>query len=361
MITSIGQALDRRAPAVGIPKIRSGVVLGPDRDPAAKVTLLLFGPGRRPVAVAKTTRGERESGLLEHEYDTLVALARSGLPRTYAQIPRPLLLDRIDNRVVLVTAAVPGVPLLVRYHSPGHVRSPRHVGADLAMAGRWLARFQHDTAQDGRDCQEAYGAHADAVFARYRAAHGWGSAEQQLSTDLRALAASLSGVRIPMVAVHGDYCIGNVLTTGSAVTGVVDWELGQGRGLPFTDVFKLAASYASFLDRAVPASRHGLSGHPGWGRARDRWGATSSWPNLIGFLYAFKGSGWFADIVDDYLADAYERLGVPPQAGELFLPLFVAEQATTLADPVYRRGYRDLLRILASCTSGPPSAQRVAM
>ena len=88
---------------------------------------------------------------------------------------------------------------------------------------------------------------------------------------------------------------------------------------------------------------------------RDRLAAPAPWPNLVGFLYAFTGQGWFPDLVRGYLAAGYERLGVPAGLQEVFLPAFVAEQATTLADPVYRRGYRDLLHALAAGRSAGPA------
>lgn len=361
MISAIIEALDREGTTLGLAPVRSAAVLGLDRDPTAKVTLILFGSDRRPVAFAKTTRGEREAVLLEQEHAALLRLAGSPLPRTSAQIPQPLLFGRIRGHLVLVTSAVPGAPLLVRYHTPGHTRTPRRVGADFGAAGRWLARFQRDSAQGWLDCNEAFLAQSGAVLARYRAAHGWGPQEHSFMNGLEALAASLRGVRVPVSAVHGDYCLGNILVSGSAVTGVVDWELGQDVGLPFTDLFKFTTSYASYLDRALPPADGGLAGHPGWSAARDTWAGPGAWPNLVGFLYAFNGSGWFPRIVHDYLADGYDRLGVPDRVQDLFLPLFVAQQATTLTDPVYRNGYRDLFRILAGRPGGITGEHRIAL
>jgi hypothetical protein len=159
-------------------------------------------------------------------------------------------------------------------------------------------------------------------------------------------------------AVHGDYALGNVLVADDAtadlrVTGVVDWELGQRCGLAVTDLFKFVASYGSFLDRAAAPLRSGLRGHPGWGRTKTALtptapGRPSPWPNMVGFLYAFTGSGWFPDLVGEYLHAGYRRLGVPADVQGVFLPAFVAQQATTLSDAGYRQGYRDLLAALAA-------------
>jgi hypothetical protein len=137
-----------------------------------------------------------------------------------------------------------------------------------------------------------------------------------------------------------------VLLDRNAVAGVVDWELGREPAIALTDVFKFAASYGSFLDRAAPLRRGGVAGHPGWAAAKARWGRHSTWPNLAGFLYAFRGAGWFPEAVRDYLDANYRRMGCPVELQPLFLTAFVVEQVLVLDNPVYRQGYRDLLRAL---------------
>jgi hypothetical protein len=50
--------------------------------------------------------------------------------------------------------------------------------------------------------------------------------------------------------------------------------------------------------------------------------------------------------VRSFLNDHLRRLQVPPAATQLFLPVFLAEQALALQQPAYRNGYRALLRLL---------------
>jgi hypothetical protein len=147
--------------------------------------------------------------------------------------------------------------------------------------------------------------------------------------------------------VHGDYATGNLLVERGRVSGVVDWERGRRAGPPLADLFKFAASYGSYLDRAAPPRNGALPGHPGWAQARDRWGVFAGWSNAVGFLYAFLGQGWFPDLVRAFLADHLRRLGLPLSACALFLPVFLADQAMALDNAVYRDGYRSLLSVLA--------------
>ncbi len=351
MIDALIHAVRDRSRDLGVAPPTDGMVVGIDRDQGAKVTVLLFDHAGRLTAVAKTTRAPRADAPLRAEHDMLVGLGDLPLGPVRRQVPRALLLEGVAGRTVLVTAALPGGPMTVRYHRPGHVQRPDLVAADFAAAGGWLAAFQHDTRQGEVSCAEAFERFAVPAFDRYRATIGWGEPEERLVAQCVAGVERHARSSLPVCAVHGDFAPGNLLVDDAGahqprVCAVVDWERGRLQGLALTDLFKFAGSYGSFLDRAAPSGPHGLRGHPGWADVRDRVGGPAAWPNLVGFLYAFTGQGWFPDLVRGYLAAGFERLGVPAGVQAVFLPAFVAEQATALSDPVYRRGYRDLLHAL---------------
>jgi aminoglycoside phosphotransferase len=331
------------------PSLCSGLVVGIDQDPTVKVTLILFDESGRPGAVAKVARQAAAEQALQAEHDVLLDLQSSPLPTVSDELPRPLLLERIGGRAVLATTALPGAPLTVRYYHPGHVQDRDLVAEDFQLAGSWLSRFQRES-RTGRVVSgaQAFDEWVRPTFARYRETIGWSGWEEQLLDRLTLIAHDLADVSIPLVAVHGDYAIGNILVDRGGVSGVVDWELGRRVGLPFPDLFKFTASYGSYLDRAAPP-RHGvLPGHPGWAEARTRWGGlgTVDWTNAVNFLHAYFGRGWFPDLVRAFLLGHFRRLGVPLSASALFLPAFVAEQAMALENPVFRNGYRSLLSVL---------------
>ncbi len=363
MIDALIRAVRDRSGDLGVAPPTDGMVVGIDRDPGAKVTVLLFDRVGRLTAVAKTTRSPDADAPLRAEHDMLAALGDLHLATVRRQVPRALLMEGVAGRTVLVTSALPGGPMTVRYHRPGHVQRPALVAADFAAAGGWLAAFQRDTRQGEVSCEEAFERYAVPAFDRYRATIGWGEPEERLVAQCVAGVERHARSVVPLCAVHGDFAPGNLLVADAgahpaSVCAVVDWERGRRRGPALTDLFKFAGSYGSFLDRAAAAGPHGLRGHPGWAEVRDRVGGAAAWPNLVGFLYAFTGQGWFPDLVRAYLAAGYERLGVPAGVQAVFLPAFVAEQATALSDPVYRRGYRDLLHALDDARSplGDPVA-----
>ena len=145
---------------------------------------------------------------------------------------------------------------------------------------RLLARFQAETRSGMITLgPEAFDEWIRPTFHRYRAEAGWSGWESDLLDHLSDLCTQLSGTRVPVVAVHGDYAPANILLDAGQVSGVVDWELGRRAGLPFSDLLKFAASYGSYLDRASPPARGSLAGHPGWSQVRDRWGTVPGWTN----------------------------------------------------------------------------------
>lgn len=348
MIRAVQDMANAVAASLGLSPVTSAMVIGIDYDRAAKVTLLMFGADGEPRFVAKLARRAESERALVAEYNALVELWSAG-PRTVsAELPRPLALEDVAGRQVLLSTAVRGTPLTVGYYTPGHVRRPNRVAQDFALAGTWLSRFQRATRSGTATIgPAAFNEWIRPTMARYRAEVGWNSCESRLFTErLPALCGALSGTDVPVVAVHGDYAPGNVLVSNGRVSGVIDWELGRGAGLPFSDLFKFAASYSSYLDRASPSGYGTPAGHPGWALARDRWGAIPGWTNGTGILYALSGSGWFPDLVRSFVHLHLRRLAISPVATRLFLPVFLAEQALALEDPAYRGGYRALLRLL---------------
>jgi hypothetical protein len=347
MITAICDRLNRiGAPTIAAPLV-GGIVLGIDQDPAAKVTQLLFDDRGHPSVVVKVARRPSAEAALRAEHRALQDLCNHPPLGVESSLPRPLLLESVTGCLVLATTALPGGPMSVGYYRPGHARSPAAVRGDFELAGSWLAAFQQSTRR-GR-LLIGPGTLDDVVlpiFGRYRAVIGWSSWEESLLDRLAGVCEALSGVAVPLVAVHGDFAIGNLLVSDGRVSGVVDWELGRDVGHPFTDLVKFVSSYGSFLDRAIPTRSGTMPGHPGWAAAASRWGGDGAWPNRVGLLYAHFGTGWFPDLVREFLRQQLHRLGVPAESLALFLPLFVAEQAMVLENPRYRAGYRSVLHTL---------------
>jgi hypothetical protein len=259
-----------------------------------------------------------------------------------------LALERIDGRLTLFLTPVPGEPMTTKYYSRGHVSDPRSVRRDFAFAGSWLAAFQRDTRHGSlRSVAEGFDRAAEPILSRYRTEIGWSGWERRLFDAAWRRAKAQKETTIPVVDVHGDYWMGNILTTRTRLTGVIDWERARPEGLPLFDIYKFPTSYGFYLDRASPGVRGRVPGHPGRSEFRVAWRRFGDWRNLAGFAYAYFGRGWFPAEIRGYVLRHLDRLGIPHDANAAFFPLFIADQATALEDPEFRDGYRSILAALA--------------
>ena len=331
-----GSAANGRLPLTG------GIVSGLYRN-SSKVTLILLDARGKPGAVAKATRRPSAEAALMAEYAALKELTLAA-PEAMVEAPAPIALERVDGHLVLVESPLPGKPMTAGYYSPGHTSDPRRVEGDFRAAEEWLGKFQRMTAtSEVMLDQSTMLACVDAVTARYRREIGWSDVEEELFTAVARRGLDFEGTALPLVGVHGDFWMGNLLMSEDRIGGVVDWELARLNGLPFRDIFKFPTSYGLYLDRAYPGNRGVVPGHANWGRQSARWAEYGDWSNLPGFRYSYFEAGWFPELVREFIVRQFVRVGVPVGLVAVFFPLFLAEQAMTLDDPVFRDGYRAAL------------------
>ncbi len=189
------------------------VLLAGSRDPNAKVTLVLLD-GYGAAFVVKVPTTAEAARVVQDEAELLEAVRRLPIGRLATTVPQPLGYLDADGLPALLTNALAGTPMSVRYHAWRHTARRRRVHADFAAAAGWRT------------------------------------------------------------VVHGDYWYGNLLVARERravrVVGVVDWESCALSGEPLRDVARFAVSYALYLDRHVRPG-HRVPGHRGL-RA-DSWGA----------------------------------------------------------------------------------------
>jgi hypothetical protein len=330
----------------GRPPVASAIVAGVDRSPAAKVTLVFFDTAGGLAAVAKVARTAASEAALKREFQMLTSLWKLSVPSVSERVPEPLLLDRVDGRLALVQAPMPGRPMTAGYYTPGHVTDHGLVARDFGLAAGWLRDFQHQTAGGSGVFDEGLlEGWVGGVINSYRDEVGWDGVEERLFAQVLTSAKELLGVRLPVVAVHGDFWMGNLLVDSSGLCGVIDWERGRATGPATLDVYKFPTSYGLYLDRGYPGGV--VPGHPGLQRWRERLGRLGGWQDLAGVGYGFFGEGWFPEMVRGFVLEHLGVLGVPPEVNRVCFPLFVAEQALLPGHPRTRAAYRALLHALA--------------
>ena len=327
--------------------ITGGIVVGMDRADSANVVLLLFDAAGRAAAVAKVSRQRAGDGALANEYTTLRELWELGTESVCRFAPEPVALRRIGGSLVLVEKTVLGRSMLTRYYRPHHTASPDRVATDVGAVASWIDRFQAETRSGWVEIDRRFiQTEIDPLLHRFRRELGWTVVENEIFSAVKERALELTGLQVPLVAVHGDCWMGNFLLSGERVTGVIDWECSQLRGLPFADIYKLPTSYGFYLDRPYPGAQGRVPGHPGRALAEVRWRGYGDWANLPGFGYTYFGEGWFPELVHRFVSDRLSALGLPAAVNAVFFPLFLAQQAMTLDVEDFRSGYRTLLTAL---------------
>jgi aminoglycoside phosphotransferase (APT) family kinase protein len=308
------------------------VLLAGSKDPNAKATLILLD-NYGPAFVVKVPTTRQAQNVVRHEGNVLDALAGLRLGPLAASLPRALGYMSVEGLMALVSTAVTGTPMTVRYHGWRHTARKRHVTRDFAAAGAWLADLQSRTSGHRRPITllsdvtstitSRYAKHPDLPTIRVR---------------LAAVAARLEEHTTPRTVVHGDYWFGNLLLDedSNRVIGVVDWESGAIEGEPLRDVARFAVSYALYLDRHTRAGGrvvgHRAAKHDGL-RA-DLWGS--------GVAHAMRGGSWFADVVKVYVRAALARLGVPTWLWRDVLLAGIADVAATADHPDFAEAHLDL-------------------
>jgi aminoglycoside phosphotransferase (APT) family kinase protein len=308
------------------------VCLAMSKDPNAKVTILLFAPGEdRPRYAAKVPTTSAAAGKVRHEAMVLASLDRDRLGAISWTIPEVAEMVEHMGWPVLVTTALPGRVMLASYHQWRHTARPLSVKDDFEAAGRWLMEFQREPAMPDANLAEM----TDGVAAELARRFG----DDAFTTgDVEALVTihdRLDGHQVGRGLVHGDFWPGNLLMSDGGVSGVIDWECSRPDGLLTRDLARFAIAYSLYLDRHTRSGRR-VPGHAGL-RA-GTWGA--------GLEYAMKGSGWYPELMRQFMSEGLQRLGVDPSCADDVIRAEIACIAAEADDPEFAMSHLHLLRRL---------------
>jgi hypothetical protein len=309
-----------------------GVLLSASRDPDAKLTFLVTSrrsPGADGMVVkipATVVAGES----VDREGRMLVEMRRLPLGRLGSTIPRYVESLDVKGRPVLVSTAVPGIPMTLGYHQWSHTMRPAAVRADFEAAFTWLQAFQTATTH-GRPSADWPTQVLEAMSGRWDGHPALAGAVARLEMACERL----SGCGTASSAVHGDFWFGNVLVEAGVVSGVVDWEHAMPCGSPLSDAARFVLSYSLYLDRHTRPGRRVL-GHP---RLRRSGFAP-------GILYALGGAGWFPELVRGTLARHLEGLGLSPGLWYDVALCGIGEVAASANADEFGAGHLELLATL---------------
>lgn len=307
------------------------VVVAMSRDDNPKATVLLFADGEpTPALAVKVALTGEASRAVSAEAVALLRIERLDPARVGDTVPRCLELRHGAGHAALVMTARPGVPLLVGYHRWRHTARPTLVARDFSCAQGWLRRAAQVTlAPAPREEQPDW-----ATLLRHR----WPGERvaEQVAMEVGRLSERLwldgaGGI------CHGDFWCGNVLRSGEAASGVVDWELATFGGDPLRDRVRFALSYSLYLDRHTARGRP-VKGHRGL--VAGRWGD--------GIRYLLGTEGWYPHLVRAFVEDGLAGSGRSPALWRDALLLGLAEIAALSDHDGFGRDHLELFAELAA-------------
>jgi phosphotransferase family enzyme len=324
-------------------------LLDHSHDPDKRLIALLFQPGAdQPSHAIKVASDRAGAARLRAERDRLRNLQRVDVDAVLRCAPRLVELRGLDGDEssdaaqlgepdageLLATTAARGTPMFVVYHRGRHTRRRQDVRADFTAAASWLAELQeHPTGPDRKLDLAAEIEHA-------RPADTDDGEAFRIRRALSALRQRLRRYRAADRVVHGDFWPGNLLVENGTISGVIDWERWSPAGSPVRDLARFAATYSLYLDRRtrpghrVPGHRNLQAGSPGGG---------------IG--YALDGTGWYPQLVRDYLQTGLRRLGLPVDIGR---DVVLAEVAANAAESTSPEFAADLWQVFLSLSQVEP-------
>ena len=320
---------------VGASGLRS-LVIGPSKDPNAKVTVLLVSPeSGKPVLAVKVPTTDAAGSAVNAEWLLLAYLNKLEPKHVSRTIPRTIEVVDFEGRPALVMTAVAGVPMMTSYLRRRHTATHARVAEDFAAVEAWLADLQRATNGSSAPLNMDCGVSAR-LASRFRE-------DERLGEDLDQLAeiyARLRADTVPRTVVHGDFWFGNVLLAGRRVSGVVDWEAGATSGEPVRDLVRFALMYALYLDPRALAGR----------RIEQRRLADGGWG--AGVEYALDGKGWFPDLFRRFLEDGLARLGASPASWRDAALAGIAEVAALTDEEGFARRHLELFRRVSHPQTG---------
>jgi hypothetical protein len=333
MSTPDGVAWSRRSAAQLLEQRGvGGVLISASRDPDAKLTFVITtrqSPGSARLVV-KIPSSPAAGLAVDREGRMLVDIRRLPLGRLAASVPRYVESLVVDGRPVLVSTAVPGVPMSIGYHHWTHTARRAAVARDFGAAFDWLGAFQGSTTRGSSAADWP-----DQVLEAVRGRWDGHPALDRAVTRLEAARDDLAASPVATTAVHGDFWYGNLLVEGGVVSGVVDWENAAPQGSPLRDVARFVLSYSLYLDRHARQGRRVL-GH----RRLTRSGFAP------GIVYGLTGAGWYPDLVQRTLAGRLEQLGVSPALWYDVALTGIGEVAASANADEFGAGHLELLGAL---------------
>lgn len=221
------------AGAARFPLSGHGWRLAPPRGYRSQKVIFFVGGSGEPTVV-KLTQDPAFNVLLDNEADALEAFGESALEDGPA-IPELHFRARHAGLTLVAESALDGRPFV-------QGASPAEWDEDAAAVATAITTLGRQTSHPaGADVGDALGEIVGQFAALYRPPAGEHAALVSAASALAEL-----GPALPLVFMHGDATVFNVLVGAEGRIGLVDWENAERSGMPLWDLFHFLQAHAAW-------------------------------------------------------------------------------------------------------------------
>lgn len=195
-----------------------------------------------PICVVKLYKG-KEKYIAEYEYKNLTYVYNTASSLLKTSMPRPILLENVDEYLILLETAMQGRRVSEVIESHKSFFSKKKFVKYLQIVEDWLKLFQKDTQITEviftQKELEKYLLRPIRVFCEKNYIT---ESEKRYFDEYIKKIKSILGCKFPLVSNHGDFWIGNILFENDRM-GVIDWADLTKVELPFWDLFTFISSF----------------------------------------------------------------------------------------------------------------------
>ena len=250
---------------------------------------------KNPVCVVKFYKGDKRN-FGEREYNNLSYVYNAASPLLKLSLPKPILLENIDEYRILLETTVRGrrVSEVIESHRPylGNIRFSQYI----SMIADWLELFQKDTqiaeiTLKQEDLEKYLLKHVNLFCINNIASE----VEKRYFDEYTNKARSALGCKIPLVSSHSDFWLGNILFENNRM-GVIDWVDLSKEDMPFWDLFQFISTFRLQKDLK----------------------------NVLNSInYSLYESNWFSKIIREFSSSYCSRMQIDSKIIKLFYPIFL--------------------------------------
>lgn len=214
---------------------------GHGRYNSNKVILYLFefSPGT-PAVVVKMTRTPEYNHRLERERDVLTVVKEKNYVPA-GSYPEVLFLEYCGGLTLLAERAVEGHPF--------RRRTQARAGCPLARAAaEWITQLGRTSAREECRPPAEVAQVLEQLLATFTELYG-PSAEERAFLERQLTLLRNATTPLPVVFLHGDASVWNILATRENGVVFLDWEAAEPKGIPLWDLFYFLYTFGCWISR----------------------------------------------------------------------------------------------------------------